>query len=101
MPSSANGPVAVIDGDPSLSLATPLADGISSPDFQRPTALLPLPDELKNGGIKISRRQLQQCVAQRLSGIRNRPKAAGRMAAGLFQPQRLGDAGAVVRCTLR
>ncbi|CAI0710214.1 2-succinylbenzoate--CoA ligase [Serratia entomophila] len=61
-------PVAVIDGAPSLSLATLLAwsqDKLAN--FQRPAALLPLPDELKNGGIKISRRQLQQWAAQRLS----------------------------------
>lgn len=61
-------PVAVIDGDPSLSLAALLAwsqDKLAN--FQRPAALLPLPDELKNGGIKISRRQLRQWVAQRLS----------------------------------
>jgi O-succinylbenzoic acid--CoA ligase len=61
-------PVAVIDGDPSLSLAALLAwsqDKLAN--FQRPAALLPLPDELKNGGIKISRRQLQRWVAQRLS----------------------------------
>ncbi|BEL95484.1 o-succinylbenzoate--CoA ligase [Serratia ureilytica] len=60
-------PVAVIDGDPSLSLATLLAwsqDKLAN--FQRPTALLPLPDELKNGGIKISRRRLQAWVAERL-----------------------------------
>lgn len=61
-------PVAVIDGDPTLSLATLLARSQDKlANFQRPTALLPLPDELKNGGIKISRRQLQQWVAQRLS----------------------------------
>jgi len=35
--------------------------------FQRPAALLPLRDELINGGIKISRGQLQRWVAQRLS----------------------------------
>ena len=60
-------PVAVIDGDPSLSLATLLAwsqDKLAN--FQRPTALLPLPDELKNGGIKISRHRLQSWVAERL-----------------------------------
>lgn len=57
-----------IDGDPALSLGALLAWSQNQlANFQRPVALLPLPEELKNGGIKISRRQLQQWVAQRLS----------------------------------
>ncbi|TQI81373.1 2-succinylbenzoyl-CoA synthetase [Serratia fonticola] len=57
-------PVAVLDVEGELSLAALLAwaqDRLAN--FQRPIALLPLPVELKNGGIKISRRRLQQWAA--------------------------------------
>lgn len=61
-------PVAVIDSKGVLSLDELLtwAQGKLA-NFQRPTALLALPAELKAGGIKISRRLLQQWVAEQLS----------------------------------
>jgi O-succinylbenzoic acid--CoA ligase len=61
-------PVAVIDSKSVLSLDELLtwAQGKLA-NFQRPTALLALPAELKAGGIKISRRLLQQWVAEQLS----------------------------------
>lgn len=60
-------PVAVIDWEGKLTLNELLAwaqDRLVN--FQRPVALLALPDELKSGGIKISRRRLQQWVAEQL-----------------------------------
>ncbi len=60
-------PVAVIDAEGELSLDALLAwaqDRLAN--FQRPVALLPLPAALKNGGIKISRRRLQQWAAGQL-----------------------------------
>lgn len=57
-------PVAVIDCEGVLTLEALLAwaeDKLIN--FQRPIALLALPDELKTGGIKISRRRLRQWVA--------------------------------------
>ncbi|GAA3903113.1 o-succinylbenzoate--CoA ligase [Gibbsiella dentisursi] len=53
-------PVAVFEGDAALSLPALLAwaqDQLAN--FQRPVALLPLPAQLKTGGIKIARRQVQ------------------------------------------
>lgn len=61
-------PVAVIDSGVPLLLEDLLAwsqDRLVN--FQRPVALLAMPAELKTGGIKISRRQLQQWVAEQLS----------------------------------
>lgn len=61
-------PVAVIDSEQPLSLEELLAwsqDRLVN--FQRPMALLPMPNALKAGGIKISRRQLQQWVAEQIS----------------------------------
>lgn len=58
-------PVAVIDSESPLALDTLLVWSQGKlANFQRPTALFALPDELKNGGIKISRRLLQQWVAE-------------------------------------
>lgn len=62
-------PVAVTDMEGQLSLEALLVwaqDRLAN--FQRPVALLPLPAELKNGGIKISRRRLQQWAAGQLQG---------------------------------
>ncbi|MOA21711.1 2-succinylbenzoate--CoA ligase [compost metagenome] len=61
-------PVAVIDSEESLSLEELLAwsqDRLVN--FQRPMALLAMPNELKAWGIKISRRQLQQWAAEQIS----------------------------------
>lgn len=61
-------PVAVIDSEQPLLLEELLAwsqDRLVN--FQRPMALLPMPNALKAGGIKISRRQLQQWVAEQIS----------------------------------
>lgn len=84
-------PVAVIDGDPSLSLATLLAwsqDKLAN--FQRPTALLPLPDELKTAA---SRFRAASCSSGwRSVSLRHVPpeRAAERMAAGgYFSPSAL------------
>ncbi|WON75635.1 o-succinylbenzoate--CoA ligase [Serratia sp. UGAL515B_01] len=60
--------VAVIESEGELTLAALLAwaeDRLVS--FQRPIALLPLPAELKSGGIKISRRRLQQWASKQLA----------------------------------
>jgi len=60
-------PVAVIDSEGVVSLQTLLAwveDKLIN--FQRPVAVLQLPEQLKNGGIKISRREVQQWVEQQL-----------------------------------
>lgn len=62
-------PVAVIDSEQPLSLEELLAwsqDRLVN--FQRPMALLAMPNALKAGGIKISRRQLQQWAAEQISG---------------------------------
>jgi O-succinylbenzoic acid--CoA ligase len=61
-------PVAVIDSEEPLSLEELLAwsqDRLVN--FQRPMALLAMPAELKSSGIKVSRRQLQQWVAQQIA----------------------------------
>ncbi|WP_199636218.1 o-succinylbenzoate--CoA ligase [Serratia sp. PAMC26656] len=61
-------PVAVIDSKGVLSLDELLTWSQGKlANFQRPTALFALPDELKAGGIKISRRLLQQWLAEQLS----------------------------------
>jgi O-succinylbenzoic acid--CoA ligase len=61
-------PVAVIDSKGILSLDELLTWSQGKlANFQRPTALFALPDELKAGGIKISRRLLQQWVTEQLS----------------------------------
>ncbi|MGB8664243.1 MAG: o-succinylbenzoate--CoA ligase [Serratia inhibens] len=61
-------PVAVIDSESPLTLDALLTWSQGKlANFQRPTALFALPDELKNGGIKISRRLLQQWVAEQCS----------------------------------
>lgn len=57
-------PVAVIDSERPLTLEALLncaQEWLAS--FKRPAALFNLPNELKKGGIKISRQQLQQWVA--------------------------------------
>lgn len=61
-------PVAVVDWQGELSLSSLLTwsqDRLAN--FQRPIALLPLPDALKNASIKISRSELQQWVTQQLA----------------------------------
>jgi O-succinylbenzoic acid--CoA ligase len=61
-------PVAVIDSEEPLSLEELLTwsqDRLVN--FQRPMALLAMPAELKSSGIKVSRRQLQQWVAQQIA----------------------------------
>lgn len=61
-------PVAILDLEGELTLDTLLTWGQGRlASFQRPVALLSLPDECKQGGIKISRRQLQQWAAEQLS----------------------------------
>ncbi|QUY48393.1 o-succinylbenzoate--CoA ligase [Serratia plymuthica] len=61
-------PVAVIDSKGVLSLDELLTWSQGKlANFQRPTSLFTLPDELKAGGIKISRRLLRQWVAEQLS----------------------------------
>ncbi|MEE4407428.1 MULTISPECIES: o-succinylbenzoate--CoA ligase [unclassified Serratia (in: enterobacteria)] len=61
-------PVAVIDSESPLVLDALLTWSRGKlANFQRPAALFALPDELKNGGIKMSRRLLQQWVAEQLS----------------------------------
>lgn len=61
-------PVAVIDSKGILLLDELLTWSQGKlANFQRPTALFALPDELKAGGIKISRRLLQQWVTEQLS----------------------------------
>ncbi|CAI1725929.1 2-succinylbenzoate--CoA ligase [Serratia ficaria] len=61
-------PVAVIDSATPLTLGALLAWSQGKlANFQRPAALFALPDELKQGGIKISRRRLQQWVAAQTS----------------------------------
>jgi O-succinylbenzoic acid--CoA ligase len=61
-------PVAVIDSEEPLSLEELLAWSQERlVNFQRPIALLAMPNELKAGGIKISRRQLQQWAAEQIS----------------------------------
>lgn len=62
-------PVAVIEYEGELTLEALLtwADGRLA-NFQRPVALFALPDGLRTGGIKISRRRLRQWVAGQLSG---------------------------------
>ncbi|PVZ85764.1 o-succinylbenzoate--CoA ligase [Serratia sp. S1B] len=64
-------PVAVVDWTEELSLDSLLywAQGLLA-NFQRPIALLRLPTELKNGGIKISRHRLQQWAAEQLQPAR-------------------------------
>lgn len=60
-------PVAVVDLEGELTLAALMLwaqDRLAN--FQRPVAALALPDELKNGGIKISRRRLQQWASSQL-----------------------------------
>lgn len=60
-------PVAVVDLEGELTLAALMLwaqDRLAN--FQRPIAALPLPDELKNGGIKISRRRLQLWASSQL-----------------------------------
>ena len=60
-------PVAVVDLEGELTLAALMLwaqDRLAN--FQRPIAALALPDELKNGGIKISRRRLQQWASSQL-----------------------------------
>lgn len=60
-------PVAVAELAGELSLEALLVwaqDRLAN--FQRPVALLPLPDKLRDGGIKISRRSLQQWAAEQL-----------------------------------
>lgn len=60
-------PVAVIDLEGDLTLdALMLWAQDRLANFQRPIAALPLPDELKNGGIKISRRRLQLWASSQL-----------------------------------
>ncbi len=56
-------PVAVVEADTDFDIAT-LADWLEGKiaRFQQPVRWLPLPDELKQGGIKISRLQLAQWV---------------------------------------
>jgi O-succinylbenzoic acid--CoA ligase len=64
-------PVAVIDYEGELTLDALLAwadDKLAN--FQRPIALFALRDELKTGGIKISRRRLRQWVVEQLKGFR-------------------------------
>lgn len=62
-------PVAVIDSEEPLSLEALLAWSQERlVNFQRPMALLAMPTELKSSGIKVSRRQLQQWVAQQIAG---------------------------------
>jgi O-succinylbenzoic acid--CoA ligase len=60
-------PVAVIDYEGELTLEALLiwADD-KLVNFQRPIALFALPDALKSGGIKISRRRLRQWVVEQL-----------------------------------
>jgi O-succinylbenzoic acid--CoA ligase len=58
----------VIDSEEPLSLEELLTwsqDRLVN--FQRPMALLAMPAELKSSGIKVSRRQLQQWVAQQIA----------------------------------
>ena len=60
-------PVAVVDLEGELTLEGLMLwaqDRLAN--FQRPIAALALPDELKNGGIKISRRRLQQWASSQL-----------------------------------
>ena len=75
-------PVAVIDGDPSLSLATLLAwsqDKLAN--FQRPTALLPLPDELKTAA---SRFRAASCSSGwRSVSLRHKSRPKGRLSGWL------------------
>ena len=60
-------PVAVVDSDNLLSLKALLAWADEKLiNFQRPVAVLQLPEQLKNGGIKISRREVQCWVRQQL-----------------------------------
>lgn len=62
-------PVAVIDSEEPLSLEALLAWSQERlVNFQRPMALLAMPTELKSSGIKVSRRKLQQWVAQQIAG---------------------------------
>lgn len=61
--------VAVVEAEGELTLVALLAwaeDRLAN--FQRPIALLALPSELKSGGIKISRRRLQQWASEQLAG---------------------------------
>jgi O-succinylbenzoic acid--CoA ligase len=60
-------PVAVVELEGELTLEGLMLwaqDRLAN--FQRPIAALALPDELKNGGIKISRRRLQQWASSQL-----------------------------------
>ena len=56
-------PVAIVEGDAGLDLVS-LAEWVSDKlaRFQLPVRWLVLPPHFKNGGIKISRRALQQWV---------------------------------------
>ena len=56
-------PVAVLDADPGLDMSELTAwSRARLAGFQQPVRWLPLPASLKNGGIKISRRALQEWV---------------------------------------
>ncbi|AHG18727.1 O-succinylbenzoic acid--CoA ligase [Chania multitudinisentens RB-25] len=58
-------PVAVIDSEGDLTLDALLAWADNRlANFQRPVALFALPDEMKTGGIKISRRQVWEWLAK-------------------------------------
>ncbi|HEI8866440.1 TPA: o-succinylbenzoate--CoA ligase [Serratia odorifera] len=58
-------PVAVVEAEGELTLDALLAwSQARLANFQRPVALLRLPKALKNGGIKVARRQVQEWAAQ-------------------------------------
>lgn len=59
-------PVAVIDADIEIINQLPQWYHSRLAGFQRPVACLQLPESLKNGGIKISRKQVQQWVKGQL-----------------------------------
>ena len=62
-------PVAVLDAEPGLDISELTAwSRARLAGFQQPVRWLPLPESLKNGGIKISRRALQEWVSG-LSGV--------------------------------
>lgn len=59
-------PVAVVDADIEIINQLPQWYHSQLAGFQRPIACLQLPESLKNGGIKISRKQVQEWVKDRL-----------------------------------
>lgn len=59
-------PVAVVDADIEIINQLPQWYHSRLAGFQRPIACLQLPESLKNGGIKISRKQVQEWVEEQL-----------------------------------